>query len=151
MTAIAFTVHGLPAAQGSKRHVGHGIMVESSKALKPWREAVKYAALDAIGKASTIQLTGPLALRVTFWFPRPKSHYRTGKNAHLLRGDAPQYKSSMPDLIRATEDALTDSGLWRDDALVVRLSAVKMYSNSSFVGAALTIISGDAQLAEVAA
>ena len=36
-----FTVHGLPAPQGSKRHVGKGVMVESSKYVKPWREAVK--------------------------------------------------------------------------------------------------------------
>ena len=32
-----FAVLGLPAPQGSKRHVGEGRMVESSKRVKPWR------------------------------------------------------------------------------------------------------------------
>lgn len=34
--AIGFHVIGLPAPQGSKKHVGHGVMVESSKKVKPW-------------------------------------------------------------------------------------------------------------------
>ena len=29
MTPVEFEVVGLPAAQGSKRHVGNGVMVES--------------------------------------------------------------------------------------------------------------------------
>ena len=31
---------GVPAPQGSKRHVGMGRMIESCKALKPWREMI---------------------------------------------------------------------------------------------------------------
>ena len=31
----------------------------------------------------------PVGVAVHFLFPRPKSHYRTGKNAHLLRAGAP--------------------------------------------------------------
>ena len=36
---IEIKVIGLPAPQGSKRHVGHGVMIESSNNVKPWREA----------------------------------------------------------------------------------------------------------------
>ena len=39
MTPITLTVRGLPAPQGSKRHIGRGVMVESSKRVKPWRDA----------------------------------------------------------------------------------------------------------------
>lgn len=46
---IEITVHGLPAPQGSKRHVGRGVMVESSKNVKPWRSAVVWAAISAAG------------------------------------------------------------------------------------------------------
>lgn len=35
--------------------------------------------------------TGPLYAFYTFVFPRPKKHYRTGKLAHLLRDDAPEF------------------------------------------------------------
>ena len=41
-----FAVFGLPAPQGSKRHVGEGRMVESSKRVKPWRRQVAAAYRD---------------------------------------------------------------------------------------------------------
>ena len=49
--ALTITVHGTPAPQGSKRHVGNGVMVESSKKVKPWRQDVKHAALEVIQPA----------------------------------------------------------------------------------------------------
>lgn len=120
--AITVTVHGLPAPQGSKRHVGNGIMVESSKRVAPWRQDVKHAALavtdDMPGWAP---LDGPLAVSMVFTFARPKGHWRTGRNAHLLRGSAPARPAGIPDLsklARSTEDALTGV-LWVDDARIV--------------------------------
>jgi Holliday junction resolvase RusA-like endonuclease len=120
--AITITVHGLAAPQGSKRHVGRGIMVESSKKVAPWRQDVKHAAL-AITETHPdwTVLDGPLAVAMTFTFDRPKGHYRTGRNAHLLRESAPTRPAGMPDLsklVRSTEDALTGV-VWKDDARVV--------------------------------
>ena len=37
---------GDPAPQGSKSHVGNGVMIESSKRVKPWRRQVAAAARD---------------------------------------------------------------------------------------------------------
>jgi len=37
MTAVEFFVAGAAAPQGSKRHVGGGRVIESSKAFAPWR------------------------------------------------------------------------------------------------------------------
>ena len=125
---ITITAYGLPAPQGSKRHVGRGVMVESSKNVKPWREAVKTAARDFIDSMPPIYwapLDEPLVVSMVFTFARPKGHYRTGRNAHLLRDTAPVRPATAPDLsklIRSTEDALTDAGIWRDDSLVVRYS-----------------------------
>jgi Holliday junction resolvase RusA-like endonuclease len=131
--AVALTVYGLPAPQGSKRSYGPGRMVESSKNVKPWREAVKFAALDLLKHADGwVPLDGPLMMSVVFTFARPKGHYRTGKNAHLLRGSAPARPIGYPDLsklIRSTEDALTDAGVWADDSRVVDASAAKHYAN----------------------
>lgn len=120
--AITITVHGLPAPQGSKKHLGNGVMVESSAKVKPWRQDVKHAAL-AITEAlpNWTVLDGPLAVAMTFTFDRPKGHYRTGRNAHLLRDAAPIRPAGMPDLsklARSTEDALTGV-IWKDDARVV--------------------------------
>ena len=78
MNEIFNTVIGIPAPQGSKRHVGNGIMIENSKRVKPWRQNVKEAALihydgEVIDQAVEVE--------IIFSFARPKSHYGTGKNA----------------------------------------------------------------------
>ena len=148
MSGLVITVHGTPAPQGSKRHVGRGIMVESSKAVKPWREAVKWAALEQLD-GEALERTGPLfadavILRVEFVMPRPKAHYRTGKHAHELRPDAPHLVARKPDvdkLLRSTLDALGEAGVWRDDAQVASVSARKVYLDNGTgpVGARITI------------
>jgi hypothetical protein len=134
---------GLPAPQGSKRHVGRGIMVESSKRVRPWREAVKQATLDVLatgpaddqGAAERIGFPfdrDPLEVVVTFRLPRPASHYRSGAKAHLLRDNAPTWPAGRPDvdkLQRSTLDALGEAGLWRDDSQVVRVTATKTYTD----------------------
>jgi len=128
---ITLVIYGKPAPQGSKRHIGKGVMVESSKAVKPWREDVRSAAAKLIncdcpdqcgGLLPGYPIDGPVVVRMVFTSTRPRTHYRTGKNSHLLRGSAPARPSTAPDLsklIRSTEDALTAAGLWRDDARVV--------------------------------
>jgi len=140
---IAITVYGTPGPQGSKRYVGsknggRGIMIESSKKVKPWREAVRGEAVlarQALGETALERapLDEPLFLRMVFTVARPRGHYRTGKNAHLLRDGAPARPSGTPDLsklARSTEDALTEAGIWRDDARVVEyLRLAKVYAN----------------------
>jgi crossover junction endodeoxyribonuclease RusA len=133
MTTLELVVYGRPAPQGSKRHVGGGRMIESSKHVKPWRDDVKAAAEALLaGQRPWAPLNAPLIVRMVFTTSRPRSHYRTGRNAHLLRDNAPARPHGKPDaskLIRSTEDALTDAGLWRDDALVVEYErAAKVYA-----------------------
>jgi len=127
---IQFFVPGKPVAQGSKRHVGKGVMVEMLRDLAPWRQAIaEYAKAEAHGE----QLLGPLRLRCTFWFPRPSAHYGTGRNKGTLKASAPVYRDSNPDLdklLRAVCDGLTASGVIRDDRYIVRIEASKRYSDN---------------------
>ena len=112
-----FAVFGLPAPQGSKRHVGEGRMVESSKRVKPWRRQVAAAYADhSFGD----MLDGPVSVTVDFYLPRPKAHYSTGRNAGALKPSAPAEHLTMPDLdklTRAVGDALMSPRLgasgWR--------------------------------------
>ena len=135
---VTITVCGTPAPQGSKRAfavrgkggvpTGRVAVIESSHdRVKSWRQAV----IDAAEAASACTfLRGPLEMHITFWLARPKSHYRTGRNAHLLRDSAPPHPAKPPDLsklVRATEDALTACGLWADDAQVIICDAVKQW------------------------
>lgn len=117
-------VYGIPGPQGSKKFLGFrggkGIMVESSPKVKPWREAVKHAAREALVDMPCI--LGPLRVRMTFTLPKPKS-------APKSRRTYPDKKPDLSKLIRSTEDALTDIGAWEDDARVVDLVAGKRYPN----------------------
>ena len=127
-------MHGQPAPQGSKRHVGRGILIESSKRVKPWREAVHYAALEALDGKPRIE--GPVDVRVHFYFDRPRSHYRTGRNAHLLRDDAPRFPDNkgtydVDKLQRACFDALSSAGIWKDDSQVAQVIARKKWTTQS--------------------
>jgi Holliday junction resolvase RusA-like endonuclease len=117
---IEIRVIGTPAPQGSKRHVGHGVMIESSKKVKPWREAVKWAVLALFSdpRMTRALVAGPVSVEMIFTMPRPKS---------AKRGAVPSSRPDLSKLVRSTEDALTDVGAWEDDARVVRCMAMKVF------------------------
>ena len=109
-------------------------MVESSKRLAPWRDAVRASAVAEMARTGATRLVGAVAVSMVFYFDRPRSHYGTGRNAGVLREGAPHAPAVIPDLsklIRSTEDALTDAGVWEDDARVVELGARKAYTTST--------------------
>lgn len=121
---LTITVIGCPAPQGSKKFVGvskrtgRGIMVESSKRVKPWRESVKYAALEAVANGQGI--TGPVSLDITFTLPKPKSAPERSRTW-------PDKKPDLSKLIRSTEDSLTEAGVFEDDARIVECSCRKAF------------------------
>jgi Holliday junction resolvase RusA-like endonuclease len=139
---ITIRVHGIPAPQGSKRHVGNGRMVESSKAVGPWREAVRQEAQAAlVGTADGWDIS-PLIVYVVFVLPRPKGHYGTGRNAGQVKPSAPKYPAGRPDLDkleRAVLDGLTAGGVWRDDSQVAFLMAGKVYADEVPPGAVIQV------------
>lgn len=111
-------VPGTPAPQGSKSFKGfrggRGVLIESSKAVGPWRERVAFA-------AHTHDNTGPwdcaVTLDLAFVMPRPKSTPKRSTPPAIRRPD-------LDKLIRAICDALTD--VWiTDDSRIVDLHASK--------------------------
>ena len=70
-----FFVLGEPAPQGSKRHVGHGILLEQSKKVKPWREAIKYAFYEKYGTPQP--LDGAISLILAFTVKIGRAHVWT--------------------------------------------------------------------------
>src|SRR5664279_5285650 len=122
-TCTAVTVHGQPAPQGSKQGFIRGgkvQLVESSKAVKPWREAVKHAALDVLAASKTSPLTGPVSVQVAFTIRKPAS-------APKRRITWPQKKPDLDKLLRSTLDALSDAGMWVDDSQVVEIHSTKLF------------------------
>jgi len=120
---VEFFAAGTPAPQGSKRafrnqHSGRIQMVESSKRTPEWRSDIRNAASAVMGNRQL--LDGPLSAEMVFVFPRPRSHYGTGRNADVLKDSAPFWMSSAPDvskLARGVEDAI-NAVVWTDDARI---------------------------------
>lgn len=131
MTEFAASIPGDPATQGSKRQVRGGQMVESDPKLKPWRLTAIHQLSEAATEAGfPAGFDGPVAVEATYYFTRPSSHYGTGRNSGQLKESAPEWKSTKPDvdkMDRALLDALTQSGVLRDDARVVSLFSKKLY------------------------
>jgi len=115
---VIIEVRGVPAPQGSKKHVGNGIIVESSRATGPWREAVRAQVQQAMNHLAPAE--GPVAVFAWFYLPRPKS---LAKKAVL-----PAKRPDLDKLARAVLDGLTEGGAWLDDAQVVRMQLQKNYA-----------------------
>ena len=123
--ALSFFVSGVPAPQGSKRHVGNGRMIEASKKVAPWRAAVFDQTRDLVFEKFTI----PVSVEVTFFLTKPSSVKR------LL----PSVPPDLDKLERGLFDALTIAGIWQDDALVVECHSAKRYAGQRGSGAMITV------------
>jgi Holliday junction resolvase RusA-like endonuclease len=110
---LSFRVLGVPVPQGSKKGYvvgGRAVLVESNKALMPWRDSVAAAALEAHQGGP---MEGALHCDLHFRMPRPKTA-RKSMVFHATRPD-------LDKLTRAVFDALTISGVIRDDAQIASL------------------------------
>lgn len=147
---ITFHVAGIPAPQGSKtampvrsngKLTGKVNLVESSKALQPWRTLVTHQARRAKPKGFT-PYAGAVRVEVIFRFPRPKGHYGTGRNAGKLKPSAPEHHITKPDVdktLRAILDGLTAAGIYRDDSQVVEVETFKRYAVGDNSGAMISV------------
>jgi len=120
---IEFQVPGVPQQQGSKTRWG----TEENENVRSWRESVAHTGTAVMRGAPLYD--GPIRLSITFIFPRPKSHYRTGKYKGELRQSAPIHHTGPPDLdklMRAIGDALTGVVI-RDDRQIAQWHARKIY------------------------
>lgn len=136
--SVAFRVEGEPITQGSMK-VFNGHVVHSNKKLRPWREAVAWAAKEAWGPEP---ITGPVVLHCLFTIRRPKLHYGSGKNALVVKDRSPQRHIQKPDvdkLARAISDALTGI-VFMDDSQIDEIHARKQWSEIDNLPGAVIII-----------
>ena len=126
-----FHVIGLPIPQGSQvysttkdgRAFGR---YANAQHLMAWREQVAQAAWR---HTNGEQFTGPVHLKLLFYFDRPKSHYNSKE---LLKPTAPQCITKKPDIdkiSRAVLDALESAVLMDGDETVVGLYASKHWAD----------------------
>lgn len=123
---IRIVVRGTPAPQGSKSFkgmskAGRAILTESSKKVRPWRQDVKAAAEALRERTGAAPIDGPVVVSMVFTLQKPAS-------APKRRRTYPMRTPDLSKLARSTEDALTDAGVWADDARVVEYSRLaKVY------------------------
>lgn len=141
MAPIRFFAQGVPKGQPRPKAFARGgiASVYDPGTAEGWKSQVAIAARPFL---PATPLSGFLYVRFEFYFPRPKSHYRTGKRAGELREDAPGYCDKKPDVdnaIKACLDALTVLRMWTDDAIVVDVRARKLYEDGRGPGAIIEI------------
>lgn len=142
---ISVFAFGEPKAQPRPRAFSRGgsARVYDPGTAEGWKASVATALKDHAGRL----IDGPLTVTITFYFPRPKGHFRTGKNAHDLKPSSPAHHTKKPDAdncAKAVLDALSEKsgiGLWKDDTQAVNLFVQKRYADEMPAGAAITISS----------
>lgn len=127
---IRFFAQGVPKGQPRPRAFsrgGHARVYDPGTA-EGWKSCVAIAAKAHLPKEP---MACPVAVALDFAFPRPKSHFGTGKRATERKATAPTHHVAKPDADNAAKailDALTDLRMWTDDAAVVQLTITKRYA-----------------------
>lgn len=128
---LEFFVAGLPKAQPrtKARAFGKFAQVYTPKTADDWKMIVRTEARRAWeASGNTLPWTGPLCVDLTFYFPRPKSHFRSNGE---LKPNAPKWHTSKPDRDNSDKsclDALTQLGIWGDDKQVCDGRIRKLYA-----------------------
>ena len=133
----SFFVEGIPKPQPRPkacirgRHAG----VYDPGTADEWKAKVRKAWRDS----GLEKFVGPLKVSYHFEMPRPKSHFKKG----VLRPGAPYWHIIRPDMdnvIKSTQDALTDAGAWDGDEQVCAGDPKKRYCGiSGRTGCLITI------------
>ena len=127
-TEHLFTIraNGIPKGQPRPRAFSRGgkAAVYDPGTAEGWKSAVAVAAKEVEGHGCI----HPLSVALTFFMPRPKSHYRTYGG---LKASVPVFlfdrKPDADNLAKAVLDALTAIRVWQDDDQVCELTVKKYW------------------------
>lgn len=146
---LTFFCAGLPKAQprAKARAFGKFAQVYNPKTADDWKMIVRN---EASKVWDGVQWMGPLRVDLTFYFPRPKNHFKSQSAAAIaanappiLKPNAPRWHTSKPDRDnsdKALLDSLTNLGIWGDDKQVCDGRIRKLYvMPGSHTGCMITI------------
>lgn len=139
ITPIEFWVAGEPKGQPRARAFamkGKGVRMYDPGTAEGWKGLVALAAKSVL---PATPLDGPLRVDLTFFFPRPKSHYRS--NGQLKPG-SPKWHTKKPDRDnsdKAVLDAMTAMRFWVDDCLACDGRIRKLYDDGRGPGVHIRI------------
>lgn len=110
-------VPGRPAPQGSKRHLGNGVLVESSRYVKAWRTDIRDTLIAEYRNRPP--MLGEIHLDLDFILPRPKSLPKRKPTPPAIK------RPDWDKLSRAVCDAITSAQVYKDDSQITRARVAK--------------------------
>ena len=125
---MTIIIHGTPKAQPRVKAYRRGshVGVYTPNTADEWKAQVIIAA-----SAYRQRFDVPVILEAEFYLPRPKN-----RKADMYC----QAKPDIDNLLKSTMDALSQAGVWRDDAQVVAVVASKRYEQANHtVGAVIRL------------
>ena len=119
------TIHFEPVSLKRHRHRLHGGTYDPSK-----KEKDDF--INSIQNFPTEKMTKPIKCMLNFYCKRPKNHYKSGKNANILKESSPKYNTNNKDLdnmVKFVLDALNNK-LYEDDRQIFEITCSKLYSEN---------------------
>lgn len=141
MSTLAFTIPGEPRGKGRPRIVkirGFSRMATDAQTAS-YENLVALAAQQALGGREP--LDGPLAMSVAVKLAPAASASRKGRTAMLTGEQRPTKKPDLDNVVKAVLDGC-NAVAFRDDALVVELTARKLYAELPGVDVVITRLGG---------
>ena len=129
MQKLMFEIPGSPIGQGRPKFStinGHAKAYDPEKS-RNYKAYVRLLATQAMKESGFTMIEGPCCLSIDAYFEVPKSKSKKFREAALSGLEYPTKKPDLSNIVKGIEDAL--NGLaYKDDALIVRLNTVKLYS-----------------------
>lgn len=129
MLKLMFEIPGSPIGQGRPKFStinGHAKAYDPEKS-RNYKAYVRLLATQAMKEQGFEMIEGPCSLDILAFFEVPKSKSKKFREAALSGLEYPTKKPDIDNIIKAIQDAL--NGLaYKDDALIVKLGVVKLYS-----------------------
>lgn len=122
-------IRGVPKAQKRAKFTNRGGFIRGyDPSVKDKSDIIAQIKMNAPEKP----FKDPLNIIMYFEMPRPNNHYGTGKKVGMLKPNAPDLCDKKPDidnLMKIVMDSMNKL-YFRDDSLIVAVSAVKYYGDS---------------------
>ena len=136
---ISFTVPGKPQGKARPRFDGRSGRTYTPKNTKDYEKFVRHCYVYCYGNElrNYLCFSGEIEATITAYFPVPKSVSKAKRTAMLAGKTNPTSKPDADNIIKAVLDALNGYA-YKDDSAVVKVTAVKKYSEFPRVEVTLT-------------
>lgn len=108
----AFPIYRGSERRGNREFTGKVAVTDRNRLVPQWRRSVVNACRPNGVAAVRPVLDGPLIVRLHFTVERPASVSATKRPYPTVRPD-------IDNLVKPTYDAITNSGIWKDDNLII--------------------------------